>query len=329
MTGDRRRWMLLLAVVASLLISVVPVSADYTGGTIAIAGQGTVQGDLVLTHGDSRYSGEVPPGGTYSVTFPVSLPAGATRVRNATVYLSWTWSHSGTTGATPSLRTEVGGAVLEPVRRYEDRKGHPPYDYPSGLYVYDLGTGVQAGTPLTLTVTNTATDAGVSFNGAVLVTLCEGGTDPVSYWIAEGAEMVYATEGVTPGAATARIVIPDLPPVPAGARATLLSVVPSGNKGKNVLSVNGRELPGLFDGRPYPDLAINTTEVGPLLVPGSNTFALRDDGDYMVPGLFVLTIRSGPGAAPAATTQRSPAGVTLAIGALGVAAVAARAVRPR
>ena len=304
-----------LLVLLTISLLALPVAADYTGGPLGVADHGTVAGEVLVTHGDSRYSGEVAPGGTYAVTFPVDLPAGAS-VRTASVYLFWTWSHAGTTGVPPDLEAESSDGTLSPPRSYTDRKGRPPYDYPSGLYVYDVSWPARGGAPLTLTVTNTAPEAGVAFAGAVLLIVYESGGPSVSYWIAEGAEMIYAAEGVIPEQATARIAFNGVPAVP-----------PGGNKGQNTLTVNDREFPGLFDGSPYADLAVNSTEIGPLLVPGTNTVALRDEGDYMVPGLFVLTVRKGEGASTATPTQGAPAPVLAAL--VATAFAAAGAVRTR
>ena len=176
-------------------------------------------------------------------------------------------------------------------------------------------------------MTNTAPEAGVAFAGAVLLVAYESGGPLVSSWIAEGAEMIYAAEGVTREQATARIAFNGVPAVPPGGRAALLGVVPGGNKGQNTLTVNDREFPALFDGSPYADLAVNSTEIGPLLVPGTNTVALRDEGDYMVPGLFVLTVREGDGGSTATPTQGAPAPVLAAL--VATAFAAAGAVRTR
>ena len=304
-------------------------AADYTGGTLGVMDQGQVTGDLVLTPGDSRYSGEIPPGGTYTVTYPISLPAGAS-IRNATVYLFWTWSHSGTTGVAPSVKTEAGGAVLTPARSYSDRKGTPPYDYPAGLLVYDVTEPVRASALLTLTVTHTAPDAGIVFPGAVLLYTYDGGGGGAQYWVAEGADMIYATGDVSADAATTRIDFGSLPAVPPGGSATLMGVVPGGNKGENTLIVNGHAFRSLFDGKPYADLAMNSTAVGPHLVAGQNSIALRDEGDYMVPGLFVLAIRDGDPTSPATTTRAAPsAGLAALIGTVFSAAVALRQRRIR
>lgn len=318
------RGLLLLLAVALLAPAAL---AGYEGGSLDVVDRGQVSGDLVLTRGDSRYSGEVAPGGTYTVTFPVSPPTGAS-IRNASVYLFWTWSHAGTTGVPPDLRVESGGAPLSPTHAYADRKGSPPYDYPSGLFTYDVAGQVHAGAPLALTVTNAASGAGVAFSGAVLLYTFDGGGRDVAYWVAEGADMLYATEGITAEEATARIAYSDLPAVLAGGHATLLSVVPGGNKGKNTLAVNGRMFPGIFDGKPYADLAVNSTEIGPWLVPGSNTVTLSDEGDYMVPGLFVLTIRDSGGPSADATTRSAPSpGVAALIGTAFAAVVALRSGR--
>jgi hypothetical protein len=119
--------------------------------------------------------------------------------------------------------------------------------------------------------------------------------------------MLYATGSVTADAATTRIAFAGVPAPSAGAAADLLGVVPGGNKGQNTLTVNGHAFPGIFAGSPYPDLAIATIPVGPYLRTGSNSVTLRDEGDYIVPGLFVLRIAGG---APASTTAPGTATAT-------------------
>ncbi len=320
MTSSIVRSGTLILLVASLFA--ISAAAGYGGGDLPVAAQGQVTGDVLLTHGDSRYSGEVGPGGNYTVTFTPALPSGAVPA-NATLYLFYTWSHAGTEGVLPDLRAEIGGVSVSPVRTYTDRKGKPPYDYPSGLLVYDVTGQVRAGSPLAFSVTNAAPEAGVAFPGAVLLAAHDGAGPGVEYWIAEGAEMLYATEGVSPATATARVVFLGLPSVPDGGSATLLSVVPGGDKGKNVLAVNGREFPGLFNGEPYGDLAMNTTDVGTHLVVGENTVTLRDEGDYTVPGVFALVLRGGDGAGTASpTTQGAPVSGIAALVAVGSAGLA-------
>ena len=297
MTSDAgRRALLVLCLALALAPS---VAADYTGSSLGVATSGSVTGDVLIETGSSHYSGEIAPGGQYSVTFPVSIPASAT-VRVARVYLFWSWSHDGDTGVAPTLRTHAGGATLSPVRSYSDRKGSPPYDYPSGTFVYDAAGKVKPGTPLAVTVTNTASSAAVAVSGAVLLIAYDGGGSAgAQYWVAEGADMIYATGAVTADAATTRATFTNVPAGAAGTSADLLAVVPGGNRGLNRLGFNAASFPGLFAGKPYADLAVATARVGPHLKTGSNTVTLRDEGDYMVPGLFVLRVT---GEAPGTTT---------------------------
>lgn len=303
-----------LALLACILLLAPSAGADYAGSSLTLAGSGSVTGSVLVEHGSSRYSGELAPGDTYSLTFPVDVPRDAT-VRTARVYLFWTWSHDGTEGIAPTIRATAGGATLAPLRSYSDRKGSGTYDYPSGTTVYDAAGRAKPGSPLALTVTNAAPSAAVSFSGAVLLVAYDGGTAETRYWIAEGADMLYATGSVTADAATTRVTFTGLPALSTGATADLLAVVPGGNKGKNTLTVNGKTFPALFAGRPYADLAIATTSVGPHLQAGSNTVTLRDEGDFIVPGLFVLRLAGGapptttaPGTTPAAMS--TPTGTT-------------------
>ncbi|HQJ88355.1 MAG TPA: DUF3344 domain-containing protein [Methanoregulaceae archaeon] len=290
--------------------------ADYTGSTIGVRESGSVTGDVRIEYGTSSYSGELAPGASHGVTFPVSVPPSAT-IRTALLYVFWTWSHDGTEGVAPSVQTRAGGASLSPLRSYTDRKGSGLYDYPSGTIVYNVAGRARPNSPLSVTVTNGASSAGFAVSGAVLLVAYDGGSNGVRYWVAEGADMIYATGDVTPTAATTRVSFSGIPAVAPGTAADLVSVVPSGNKGANTLSFNGRTFAGLFAGRPYPDLAVVTTPVGPLLKAGQNTVTLRDEGDYMVPGLFLLRVAGGqttstPAVTATLTPTVTPTGTTAA-----------------
>ncbi|KAF5054371.1 hypothetical protein DSECCO2_388750 [anaerobic digester metagenome] len=298
--SERTHRAFLLLVATLLLVPIV--AADYSGSSLAVKDSGSVTGDVRIEYGTSTYSGEMAPGGTHSVTFPVSVPPGAT-IKSATIYLFWTWSHDGTEGAAPSIQTRASGTSITPLRSYSDRKGSGTYDYPSGTYVYNVASTARANSPLTLTVTNGAPTAGFAVSGAVLLLAYNGGSTGARYWVAEGADMIYATGGVSPGAATTRVTFSNVPTVSAGTTADLISVVPSGNKGANTLSFNGQQFSGLLNGRPYPDLAVISTPVGPYLKAGQNTVMLRDEGDYMVPGVFLLRVAGSGGTSnPMVTT---------------------------
>lgn len=314
-------WRWQLSGILFLVLLLVPaIQAGYMGDNLTVVDHSRITGDLLVTAGDSRYSGELGPGGTFTITTPLSLPAGA-RIQNATWYLFWTWSHTGTTGTGPSLKTELAGSVLTPARSYTDQKGNPPYDYPSGTFAYDLSGKVQPGEPVAITVTNTGSNQGIAISGGVLVVTYEAGSSPVDYWIAEGADMIYATEGVTEEQATTHITFDGVPEIKNGMNATLLSVVPSGSKGKNKLTVNGHTFPGLFNGTPYADLAMTTTNLRGLLIPGKNTVDITDQGDYMVPGVFVLKLNE-ESPVTGVQTQQSPlpaGGALLVLGALALA----------
>ena len=315
-----RTWGLAGILFLALLLLIPGTQAGYLGENLSVVDHGTITGDLLVTAGDSRYSGELAPGGTFTITTPLSVPAGA-HIQNATWYLFWTWSHTGTTGVEPSLKTELAGSALTPARSYTDRKGSSPYDYPSGTFAYDLSGKVQVGEPVAITITNAGTNQGIAISGGVLVVTYESDrSNPAEYWIAEGGDMIYATEGITEEQATTHITFDGVPEIKTGTNATLLSVVPSGSKGKNKLTVNGHAFPGLFNGVPYADLAMTTTDLRGLLVPGKNTVDITDQGDYMVPGVFVLKLNeAGP---TNATPTKSPLSIVGVLAALGVLTLA-------
>jgi hypothetical protein len=77
-------------------------------------------------------------------------------------------------------------------------------------------------------------------------------------------------------------------------KATLITVVPSGDKGANELGFNNETWDeDVYNGDPYPDLAIDERDVIDHLSTSGNYAYIVDNGDYMVPSTALLILERG------------------------------------
>jgi len=291
-------------IIAMLILSLIPVaSAEYSsdGSNLILSRHDTITGDLVYTIGDSKYSGRLHPNATYTVNLSVELPEAAT-VEFARLYTYWTWSYIEAEGTYPDMRVTFAGEEVDPDQTFTDRKGTPPYDYPSGTYCYDVTDQVGSGGTYTAVVENTATEfkkfcvRGIG----LLVVYNDPGGDEIEYWVAEGCDIISASEenGITPEEATVELVfVGDLDPADVGS-AILTTVVASGDKGKNALTFNYKRYDSAYTGEPYPDLAIDRRDVTKHLADRDNTIRIEDSGDHISPSNAFLVVRSGSSESP-------------------------------
>ncbi|AKB29114.1 Cell surface glycoprotein [Methanosarcina siciliae C2J] len=292
---------LLITLFCGLMIPPALAQSPENNGYVAdkpleVYSHDTVQGDLIYTVGDSYYSGKVYPGDVYSVIHNVNLPEGAT-VKFARLYVYWTWSAEGITGRYPEMNLSFNGESLEPEREYSDRKGWGIYDYPTGTWAYDVSTYVPGSGTFKTDIENIGSGTPyVCFDGVGLLIVY---TDPngkyMEYWIGEGAEELNSQMDengnplyyASPNQTICEMLRPTLQfPVRS---ATLWTIIQSGNWEDNILLVNGNEFPGICNGKPYPDLDIDTREVKDYLKSGENSILFQAVGDYAVPsGSFLV-----------------------------------------
>ncbi len=304
-------------IIAILILSLIPVIAaeDAYGGhglgeqhagesyagdnPLLTYRHGTLRGDLIYTIGDSKYSGRLHPNATYTANLPIELPEGAT-VEFARLYTYWTWSYIEAEGTYPDMLVTFGGMEITPDRAFTDRKGKSPYDYPAGTYCYNVIDQVDSGGAYTAVVRNVATDFkkfGMNGIGLLVIYNDPDGAE-TRYWVQEGCDIIYANEevGITAEEATTEFVFEgdvhqgDVADV---TRATLITVVASGDKGKNTLTFNEETYRGVYAGDPYPDLAIDERDVSAHLVARDNTVRIKDDGDFMAPSNAFLVVSHG------------------------------------
>lgn len=283
----------LLFFILFLLIILIPASLaeanGYAGGTLETYQHSKMKGDILFTFGNSKYSGELSPGANYSVVFDTALPEGS-KIKIARLYLYWTWSHNGSTGTYPEIEAFFEGSPVSAEKQYTDRKGSGIYDYPSGTYTYDV-TAFSLDKESYFTVRN----AGMSkfaINGAGLLMVYENANkQDIEYWIDEGSDIIYAAERVTSEQAITRAYFNGDIDINNIQSANLITVVPSGNKGKNALFFNSKGWEGVYKGIPYADLAIDIRDVTGHLQQGNNLAKIQDNGDYLVPSNAFLILK--------------------------------------
>jgi hypothetical protein len=261
----------------------------------------TIKGGLTYTVGDSYYSGKLWTGDTYTVHNPVSLPDGAV-VKLARLYNYWTWSAKGTTGRYPDMELTMDGVKLDPDRQYSDRKGWGIYDYPAGTWSYDVTDYVIQSGSFAVVIENTGPDGSffcMNGVGLLIVYTNEEGTD-IEYWINEGCDMLNSgleddgtSTYTTADETITEMMTPNISRSPIK-KATLWTIIQSGNWDANRLRINDMNFSGICDGTPYPDLDIDMRVIDNDLRVGKNTIRFQSVDDYAVPSGSFLVVELEP-----------------------------------
>ncbi len=272
----------------------------------------TIKGGLTYTAGDSNYSGKLWTGDTYTVHNPVSLPEGAV-VKFARLYNYWTWSAEGNTGRYPDMELTLDGVKLDPDIKYNDRKGWGIYDYPAGTWSYDVTNYVTQSGSYMAVVENTGPDGSFfSMNGVGLLVVYtdEEGMD-IEYWVNEGCDMLnpgLEDDGSSTYTTTDQTITEMMTPTISQGlvkKATLWTIVQSGNWDANKLWVNDMNWPGICNGTPHPGLDIDMRVITEHLTSGKNTIRFQAVEDYVIPSGSFLVVEIEPTAEGASTSISS------------------------
>ena len=265
-------------------------STGYAGGVLETYQHGIINGDLLFIAGDSKYRGELSPNTNYSVEFDAIVPEGST-IKVARLYVYWTWSYNGSNGTYPEIEVQSEGNSIAPDKEYTDRKGTGNYDYPGGTYAYDV-TDTISSDKIHVTVTNIGVGKVFSINGAGLVLIYEHPDQQLmEYWIDEGADIIRAEGENTSEMVSSKAYFKGEIDTSNISSAQLITVVPSGDKGKNLLGFNSMEWGGVYEGYPYEQLAIDTRDVTDYLLPRNNSIEITDKGDYLIPSNAFLILK--------------------------------------
>jgi PKD repeat protein len=247
-----------------------------------MATQATFDGQyaVVYSHGDSAY--QSAGWQEYTVTWSADdlpIPEGATVV-DARLYQGWGWNKMATDPA-PTM-TFNAGEVGAPVATYKDQKNWGSYDYPYGLYVYNVTDQFNtAGNTLTITP---ETENNYFLYGAYLVVVYEDpATAAKQIFINDEFDMVRSSSAYSVSDGEATVYAPfsgvdttDL----TGARA--IAVLASADEaGKSKFFFNNQEYPGFSgDYQTSSQVGFSIYDVTDALQSGANEARLQsfDDG---------------------------------------------------
>jgi hypothetical protein len=276
----------------------------YGDDSIETFEHGTINGSIVYTLGNSSYS-EPPlsPDDEYAVECNLTLPDAAI-ARNARLYIYWTWGKKGAEGSDAVTEVTFNDRKLSMDERYTDQKGYGSNDYPSGTYCYNVTNYIEDGNGSKINYTTVVKNIGEEYAkfavcGVNLVVVYEDLKKPeIEYWINEGCDMIYETDDdgveITSEDATTNIFFSGVIDLAEVKKATLITVVPSGDKGNNELGFNNETWDeDVYNGDPYKDLAIDERDVTDHLITSGNYAYIVDEGDYMVPSTALLILEHG------------------------------------
>jgi len=243
------------------------------------------------------------PGDEYAVECNLTLPDNAI-ARNARLYIYWTWGKKGAEGTDAEMEVTFNDRKLSTDRQYTDQKGYGSNDYPSGTYCYNVTDYIEDGNGSKINYTTVVENIGKDYAkfavcGVDLVAVYEDSTEPeIEYWINEGCDMIYETDDdgveITSEDATTNIFFSGVIDLAEVKKATLITVVPSGDKGNNELGFNNETWDeDVYNGEPYDDLAIDERDVTDHLGTSGNYAYIVDKGDYMVPSTALLILERG------------------------------------
>jgi len=275
----------------------------YGDDSIETFEHGTINGSILYTIGNSSYAEPMSPGDEYAVECNLTLPDNAI-ARNARLYIYWTWGKKGAEGTDAEMEVTFNDRKLSTDRQYTDQKGYGSNDYPSGTYCYNVTDYIEDGNGSKINYTTVVENIGKDYAkfavcGVDLVAVYEDSTEPeIEYWINEGCDMIYETDDdgveITSEDATTNIFFSGVIDLAEVKKATLITVVPSGDKGNNELGFNNETWDeDVYNGEPYDDLAIDERDVTDHLGTSGNYAYIVDKGDYMVPSTALLILERG------------------------------------
>jgi hypothetical protein len=305
----------------NLLLLIMPASASYAGDkNLQTVIHDEHCGTLDFSLGDSRYSGELESGESYTVNFSVNPPEGSS-IKVARAYIYWTWSKQGLDGIYPEFKSSLvhsgSSVLLLEEKRYTDTKGFVSrYDFFSGTDVYDLSEDISEAGNYSISLVNAGGDEKTfCVQGAGLLLVYENPDLPqTEYWINEGCDVLYAEYGIDPDMATTTTFFEgDICPENIE-NARLITVSPSGGyssgtEARNRLFFNektgsipvigdiikllfagGKSWKNVYQTNETVQIALDERSVGNYLDSNGNFASIQDNGDYLMATNAILVL---------------------------------------
>ena len=284
----------------------------YGDDSIETFEHGTINGSIVYTIGNSSYadpgelnrlSGDGECG--YVVGYNLTLPSNAT-VRNARLYVYWTWGTDGSEGKDARMNVTFGENVdISADDRYTDKKGYDPYNYPSGTYCYNVTDYIKDGNGSMVNYTTIVRNTGEGYAkfaiyGANLLVVYEDLKEPeIEYWINEGCDIIHSFDDdgvdydITPEDATTKISFTGVIDLAEVRQATLITFVTDGTVGGDELRFNTETWDNVYEDATQ-SITIDTRHVTDYLNTSDNYAQIREISEQgMVPSTALLILERG------------------------------------
>ncbi len=252
-------------------------SNRYTGGS-DIETQQSFDGkyDLIYSSGNTAYNGAKWTEKTYNwTTNDLSIPTGAAVV-SARLYQGYTYNKN---GSHPAWTMTFNGSTVTPIATYVDTKGFGSYNYPYGLYVYEVTSAFNtAGNTMNIIPEPGNTNDYGIYGAYLLVVYQDPNTSNKKIWINDGFDMLCSREtySVNDAEATAYANF-------TGANTSNLSnaeviniLASAGDSGKSKFFFNGNEYIGFWnDYISSPQIGFSTYDVTNAMLAGNNQAGLQ------------------------------------------------------
>jgi PGF-pre-PGF domain-containing protein len=262
-----------------------------------ISTQATFEGryGLVYSAGNTSYAGSGWTEKTYNWTASdLLIPDGATVV-SARLYQPYTYNKM---GVDPAFAMSFNGNIVNPDATYTDQKSFGSYNYPYGLYAYNVTSFFNSeGNNITLTPEEGNT-YGI-YGAYMIVVYSDPETSVKEIWINEEFDMLYcyASYSVTSEEATAYAPFQNVD-TSGVSNATAIAILASaGDDGKSRFFFNDEEYTGFWtDYNSNPQVGFSSYNVSGALLSGENTArfqsynATKGDNMYAMNAILVLTI---------------------------------------
>ena len=255
--------------------------------------------DIVYSTGNSAYAGA---GWTdYNVNWnntDLAIPEGA-QVVFARLYQGYTWDQ--TPGGMPLWNVTFNGTPVSSITNYSDTKGYGSYNYPSGLYVYDVTSFFnKAGN--TLNITPLAGNNNALYGSYLVVVYMDPEATTKRIIINDGTDLLFSRTNYSTNdeEATAYANFENLS-VDNLNNAKVIAIMASANEEeKSKFFFNGSEYTGFWGGyQDGPQLGFSEFDVTGSVQDGSNVAALQSynpgtNGDNIVALNAIFVAEYGP-----------------------------------
>ncbi|MGC9516171.1 MAG: DUF3344 domain-containing protein [Methanomicrobiales archaeon] len=269
--------------------------------------------ELLYSTGDSAYAGA---GWTdYNVNWnstDLTIPTGA-NVVFARLYQGYTWDQ--TPGGRPLWNVTFNGTPVYEIANYSDSKGYGSYNYPSGLYVYDV-TSIFNRNGNSLNITPQVGNSNALYGSYLVMVYMDPEATNKRIIINDGTDLIYSrtTYSTNDEEATAYANFQNIPADNMNNAKVIAITASAGDEGKSKFYFNGTEYTGFWaDYQTGPQVGFSEFDVTGNVQQGNNVAAMQShnpgtNGDNMVAlnAIFVSQYHPTASFTAASTSGISP-----------------------